>query len=225
MQPIPEIERVLCDRNIRSKHEILLINGNLKTPLRINKKRYLISNTCPFDSVAFIITIAYIDSNSYKKFVEEQTNTVLRFCKNLASGVPRLDVYKERINILKELFTGDQDVTDVTLINTECNLLFICTSLLKDVPSAIEFINCPNLKCESTKYASPTIILKFSNRFKDLETDLKNYIKEKVKECSKCNDNMAISKRELGQHLIIETDSYSENRTFILTEFPTEVSI
>jgi len=70
----------------------------------------------------------------------------------LASGVPRLDIYKERINILKELFTEDQAVTDVALINTECNFLFICTSLLKDVPSAIEFINCPNLKCESTKY-------------------------------------------------------------------------
>lgn len=225
MQPTPEIEQVLCDRSIRSKHESLLLNGNLKTPLRMNKKRYLISNTCPFDSVAFIITIAYTDSNLYKEFIEKQTNTVLRFCKNLASGVPRLDIYKERINILKELFTEDQGVTDVALINTECNVLFICTSLLKDVPSAIEFINCPNLKCASTKYACPTIILKFSNRFKDLENDLKKYIKEKVKECSKCNDVMAISKRELGQHLIIETDSFSENQTFILTEFPNEVNV
>jgi len=69
------------------------------------------------------------------------------------------------------------------------------------------------------------IILKFSNRFKDLENDLKNYTKEKVKDRSKCNDVMAISKRKLGQHLIIETDSYSENRTFILTEFPTEVNV
>lgn len=191
IQPTPEIERVLCDRNIRSKYESLLLNGNLKTPLRMNKKRYLISNTCPFDSVAFIITIVYIDGNSYQKFVEEQTNTVLRFRKNLASGVPRFNKYKERINILKELFTEDQGVTDVTLINTECNVLFICTFLLKDVPSAIEFINCPNLKCASTKYACPTIILKFSNIFKDIENDLKKYTKEKVKECSKCNDIMA----------------------------------
>lgn len=225
MQPTPEIDRVLCDRSIRSKHESLLLNGNLKTPLRINKKRYLISNTCPFDSVTFIITLAYIDSNSYKKFVEEQTNRVLRFCKNLASGVSRIDIYTERINILKELFTVDQGVTDVTLINTECNVLFICTSLLKDVPSAIEFINCPNLTCAPIKYASPTIILKFSNRFKNLENDLKLYIKEKVIECSKCNDVMAISMKELSKHLIIETDSYSENRIFVLTEFPTEVNI
>jgi len=71
MQPTPEIERVLCDRNIWSKHGSLLLNGNLKTPLWMNKKRYLISNTCPFDSVAFIITIAYTDSNLYKEFVEE----------------------------------------------------------------------------------------------------------------------------------------------------------
>lgn len=49
--------------------------------------------------------------------------------------------------------------------------------------------------------------------------------KEKVKECSKGNDIMAISEWELRKHLIIETDSYSENRTFILTEFPTEVNV
>jgi len=110
MQPTPEIERVLCDRNIRSKHESLLLNGNLKTPLRMNKKRYLISNTCPFDSVAFIITIAYTDSNIYKEFIEKQRNTVLRFCKNLASGVPRLDIYKERINILKELLQKTKEL-------------------------------------------------------------------------------------------------------------------
>lgn len=52
-------------------------------------------------------------------------------------------------------------------------------------------------------------ILKFSNRFKDLENDLKKYSEEKFKECSNCNDVMAISKRELGHRLIIESDSYS----------------
>lgn len=70
------------------------------------------------------------------------------------------------------MFTEDQGVTDVALINTECNVLFFCTSLLKDVPSAIEFIDCPNLKCKSKKYECPTIILKFGNTFKDLENDL-----------------------------------------------------
>lgn len=89
----------------------------------MNKKQNLINNTCPFDSVAFVIIIAYTDRNVYKEFVEEQTNTVLRFCKELASGGPRLDIYKERINILKELLTEDQGVTDVALINTECNIL------------------------------------------------------------------------------------------------------
>lgn len=50
MQPIPEIERVLYDQNVRIKYESLLLNGNLKTLLWMNKNRYLISNTCPFDS-------------------------------------------------------------------------------------------------------------------------------------------------------------------------------
>lgn len=125
MQPTPEIERVLSNRSTRSKHATLMLNGNLKTPVRMNKKRYLLSITCPFDSVAFIITTACIDSYLYKTFVEEQNNLFLNFCKNLASSVARFDIYKESLIILNDLFTEDQGKTHLTLINAECNVLNI----------------------------------------------------------------------------------------------------
>lgn len=225
MQPIPEIERVLNNRSLRSKHDSLLLNGNLKTPLRINKTRYLIHNTCPFDSVVIIVAIAYIESDSYKEFVKEQKNVFLEFCKNLAMGVPHFDVYKERLNILKEIFEEEQGITEIRVINAQCNVLFVCTSLLKNVPSTIEFINCQNIPaCAVKQYVCPTIILRLSNGFESLENDLKNYSQEKFVECNECK-NLALRKKEFGQHLIIETDYYSEKQSYTLSEFPTEVNV
>lgn len=54
---------------------------------------------------------------------------------------------------------------------------------------------------------------------------MKIFTDKKAIECSNCIDTMANSKKELGQHLIIETDCYTENKTFILTEFPTEINV
>lgn len=64
MDPSPEIERIM-NRSSRSKYDMLLINGSMKTPIKINKKLYLISNTCAFDSVTTLITMAITDSKYY----------------------------------------------------------------------------------------------------------------------------------------------------------------
>jgi len=58
MDSTPNIERII-NKSLRSKHQTLLINGNMKTPIKLNKKRYLVANICPFDSVCFIIAMAY----------------------------------------------------------------------------------------------------------------------------------------------------------------------
>lgn len=202
-----------------------MLNGNLKTPLRVNKIRYLIHNTCPFDSVVTIIAIAYIDSDPYKDFVKTHKNVLLEFCKNLAVGVPHFDIYTERLNILKEIFKEELGITEIRVINAQCNVLFVCTSLLKSVPSTTEFIYCQNIPaCAVKQYGCPTIILKLSDAFGNLENDLKNYSQETYVECNKCK-NMALSKKEFGQHLIIETDCYSEKQSYTLNEFPAEVNI
>jgi len=62
MEPHPEIERILNTPLTRSTLDNLLINGNLTTPVRISKSKYLVQNTCPFDSVESIIVMAYTDN-------------------------------------------------------------------------------------------------------------------------------------------------------------------
>lgn len=60
MDASPEIERIM-NRSTRLKYNMLQINGSMKTPFKINNERYLISNTCVFDSVTTHITMALTD--------------------------------------------------------------------------------------------------------------------------------------------------------------------
>jgi len=51
MDPVPEIENILAHKATRSNLNSLLINGNIITPLKISKQRYLLHKTCPFDQL------------------------------------------------------------------------------------------------------------------------------------------------------------------------------
>jgi len=72
---------LLNTRVTRSIAESLLINGISTTPVKIGKHKYLIHNTCPFDSVLAIITMAYIDIPRYKQFINDSENSFLNFAK------------------------------------------------------------------------------------------------------------------------------------------------
>jgi len=62
MDASPEIERIM-NRSTRSKYDnILLNNGSMKTPIKMNKKHYLISNTCAFGFVITLVTMEITDS-------------------------------------------------------------------------------------------------------------------------------------------------------------------
>jgi len=84
MDVVPEIEHILTQKTTRSNLNSLLINRNITTPLKISKQRYLLHNTCPFDSITVIITMAYIDNNQYKQFINTEQNELLQFCIDLA---------------------------------------------------------------------------------------------------------------------------------------------
>lgn len=98
MDSTPEIERILY-KSLRSKYQTLLINGNMKTPIKINKKRYLVSNTCAFDSVCIILAMAYTDSKYYQEYMKKSSNKLLLFCEELAKNGPSSIIYKKRLFI------------------------------------------------------------------------------------------------------------------------------
>uniref|UniRef100_A0A2S2NQ22 NOF-FB transposable element protein n=1 Tax=Schizaphis graminum TaxID=13262 RepID=A0A2S2NQ22_SCHGA len=172
MDLTPEIERLL-NKSLRSKNQKLLINGNMKTPIRINKKRYLVSNTCAFDSVCILIAMAYTDSKDYQKFINKSDNALLTFCKDLAIIGPSPIIYKKRLEILKTIFQEDLGITDVVVINAECNVLHIITTLMKTNPSTTKIKTCSNNNCRAKEHISPTIIVRLADGLPDNFTFIK----------------------------------------------------
>jgi hypothetical protein len=69
VDPNHDIERILNKKNTRSNFNSLLINGNIGTPLRIAKNKYIILNICPMSTVV-IIAMTYIIFQSSRNFVD-----------------------------------------------------------------------------------------------------------------------------------------------------------
>ncbi|VVC40048.1 Hypothetical protein CINCED_3A005355 [Cinara cedri] len=221
---IPENEKNNTKLNIklnRSRMKTILLNGNMSTCVRVSNKKYFVINTCSFDSIAAMISMAYLDHNQYKKYIDSVSNDFLTFCKNIAKKGTTRQTYVSRLLLLKTIFSTDKGITEVKLIDAKCNVLHIITQLLKNTPSATERRICSNTKCMNAKDTmkfSPTIILKFSYDFENLERSLVDYTAPMFSECSVCH-GILTSRRTLNKHLFIETDFFN-NEEFALTDFP-----
>jgi len=227
MDPNPDIERVLNKKSTRSNLNSLLINGNIGTPLRMAKNKYLVLNTCPMDAVVAIIAMANIDFQSYRNFVNSSENQMLNFSKKIALYGPTTNPYKERLIILKTIFDESTSISNLKIVDARCNVSFIVTKLLKDVPSAIENIKCSGYDCinKHKQINNPTIILRYTeNGFKDLREALINYISLQIYDCGQCGGSIS-STKILMDHIFIETDMFKEDSMFCLSEFPSEIKI
>lgn len=227
MDPNQDIERFLNKKSTRSNLNSLIINGNIGTPLRMAKNKYLVLNTCPMDAVVAIIAMAYIDFQSYRNFIDSSENHMLNFSKNIALYGSTTNTYKERLIILKNIFNESKSISNLKIIDERCNESFIVTKLLKDVPSAIENIKCSDNNCinKHKQIANMTIILRYThNGFKDLQEALINYISLQTYDCAHCNGTIS-STKILMDHIFIETDMYQEDSMFNLSEFPSEIKI
>lgn len=82
---------------------------------------------------------------------------------------------------------------------------------------------CSNNSCVVKKIGSPTIIVKLSNSFLNLQKYLKQYCKEILIECCSECGNDAVSERKRHEHLFIETDMYEA--LTMLTDFLLEEEV
>lgn len=127
MQSNKNIEHVLNRRGMRSNLNTLLTNGNNSTIIFDKKQKYLVTNTYAYDSVAVIIFRAYLDNPNYKMFIDSNKHPFFEFCKTLATNTTTKVLNKNRFKILQCMFAENNTLTDIKLINAECNVTFIIT--------------------------------------------------------------------------------------------------
>lgn len=223
MDSTPEIEMIL-NKKTRSQSNTLLLNGNMTTCLRVSNKRYIIHNTCPFDAVAAVITMAYIDYPQYRDYVDSKNNIFFKFCKQLAINGTSKQTYIERLQILKNIFKEVDGVTEIKLIDARCNVLYLVTKLFVNAPSAVESVHCSNGNCPyfNIERNSATIIVRLENGILSLENSLLNYTLTNNTNCVEggCSGNVETT-RIFQEHIFVETDSLGDNeQLFSLMDFP-----
>lgn len=188
------------------------------------------NNTCAYDSVAVIISKAYIDNPKYKIFIDSVNHQFLNFCKALATNGSSKLLYKDRLKILQTIFKENCGVCGINIIDTECNVTFIISELLKEFPSAYEYFTCNNKNCKSPKQQQKlrTIILQYQEiiEIRNLETAMERYVEVRNYHCqSPSCHGKGTKQRILQNHLFIESDQVEDICNFTMADFPTTFEI
>jgi len=111
----------------------------------------------------------------------------------------RNQIYKDRVKLITNLFDEDNGISGLKVINSECNVTWIVSQLLKELPSVEDQIICSNNYCEDVnKYNIyyPTIILNSEDleNISDLEKLMFLYIKERSCRQKSCNGTVSVKK-------------------------------
>ncbi|VVC26153.1 Hypothetical protein CINCED_3A022462 [Cinara cedri] len=140
----------------------LLLNGNLSPIINIDEQKYNIYNTCAFDSIATITSRAFLDNSVYTNFVDANSSSeFLNFCKSVAFRDSAHNLNLQRVKILRRIFNEDSGLSNLKIINCECNIMNVICDLFKEYPSAKDHIRCSNNSCKNSNTCrnNSTIIL------------------------------------------------------------------
>lgn len=223
-----DIKRLLNKSGLRSTTQPLIINGNLCKPVKINKNKVIIYNTCPFDALLACVVVGYIEFNQYRECVNEvaKSNSFINVCKEVANYRATDSIYEERGKILWEIFQQKNVIVDnIQSLHTECNVTYLFEKLLKIMPSVFEKHVCDS--CNVTKsFNNVLVILEMEDRnnikthgFKKLQDAMKNYSNTKFDTCRTCKERKIIYK-DFNDHLRIETDWFQSFQSKFYTGVP-----
>lgn len=227
----PEIEKRLNRSGLRSSNKCLIVNGNLCKPAIIDNKKYIIYNTCPFDSLLSSVVMTYIESNKYRELVDEKAtkNQFLAICREVAHHKCNSIIYQKRAQILMEIFRTSKNLTDIYTVFSECNISNMTEKLLIENPSSIEKRIC--LHCNSTKtFENILIIISINYQQKILKEGIHHlpgavcdYMNINKRICGQCDKKEFQITKELQVTIRIETDWIAENCA--LADIPMELVV
>ncbi|CAL1672428.1 unnamed protein product [Lasius platythorax] len=117
----PEVSQINALIGQRKK-SALLPHGSLLPPIRIKENKgeinsYFVTNTCPFDSLIYVLMTGAIDIN-YQAFLKASSNPTLQLVYNLVQKGVTQYVLRQRILILKNYYNCTPQVqTDLRIVS------------------------------------------------------------------------------------------------------------
>ena len=194
----------------------ILPNGGRCKNVRERSTITVLSNTCAFDSLLQLVSMAIITHEFYQPIINDVTSDIFTCAKTFIKNKIGAAVYKERARILRDSpitvkeikqykRQSDKLMYNIVKVNAECNISDLAHSLFSKTPSYEIKYTCTICKSRQINtYIEAHIdlpILKVSG-IKNLRDALKL---PPTKEKGCCNERLSINVC-YGSHLLINTD-------------------
>lgn len=200
----------------------LLLNGNkFSQPIKINGQMFMLTNSCPFDSIAQILLTLTIDSPKYLLHVEESTNETLGFILVFLEHGAVNHVYGLRCLLLKDFNKNSRCENKSLLklkdspymlqtVDTYCNVTEMWEFLMISEPSLYITLvyPCGNCKVEGE---IPSIFVNHkiieTEGFQNLQNAIITQLESNLVLCNRDKCGFSISTKIIvNRHLFIELD-------------------
>ena len=231
---------ITAGKNIKKK---LLLNGNCFTePIIVNKRKYMLKNSCPFDSIIQILAALAIDDPDYLNYLEESSNETCGFILVFIDSGAVKHVYGQRCWLLKD-FINPVTHTISSCANASPHRMRII-DVYSDVTEMWEFMmqNEPSLFPTRT-YSYGNLEVKEvhslllnhklieENGFQELQSAIISHTSDEEQTCIRDNCGHPVSiKFDVNAHVYIELDvrkSSDLQQSFKckVTDFPNNISL
>ncbi|KAK5649722.1 hypothetical protein RI129_000751 [Pyrocoelia pectoralis] len=195
--PCPEVLTLEAEKKIKIS---LLKNLNqIRTPIAFNKEKYIIDNSCPFDSVIQALAVGYCDSLEMRRLVDEDgDNIIFKLVKSLLKDGTKPITLKMRIEILIKCgkfeckrfepisAPGKNQTKHMLKMDCACNVSYILTSFIDELHSGIESMSCQSCGMKRQRQI-PFITLDCDERKDFFASMQKSIIKNKSFFCKTCS--------------------------------------
>lgn len=141
-------------KKFNSKQKIDTIkNGSFMGSVTITtgskSKKYQIYNTCPFDTIIQCLSVSYIDSYSYSKYMNASKNQLYQFAIALVQKGATSKMYKKRIELLTPVvkINISSCLCGTIILDARYHVNTLMEYLLMNEPSIFEYYTCKNNQC------------------------------------------------------------------------------
>jgi len=138
----------------------------------------VLTNTCAFDTIASIFTVAYCDSILYSNEIDNILNSSDFFCfisKIVKCGITA-SIYPQRANIILDKLNPDKKLSNNHLVVSDSTAANAFHGLLRGLPSVEDIVTCSNKKCTNQKMS---VMYLTYNTTGDL-SDLQSYVSSRI---------------------------------------------
>ncbi|KAJ8894429.1 hypothetical protein PR048_007083 [Dryococelus australis] len=186
------------------------LHGNRVSSLKaisLCGEKFILTNTCSFDSFVQILATSYTNNAHYNDFVQNNNNiTICKVVESLARNITS-GTYRQRAEVLLPICESSILSTNLTQVNSTSTAKAMASRLLADFPSVTETFNFTNTKCVTKNcILRPAISIPIEiQSLNNLEACINQFLAEEKMQCSEnCDGLKTIVSTSSNQHLLIE---------------------